>query len=98
MPAKFMDEFDLYSFLWGCAGSFGVELLTFIRIHESGRPLPARYRRPTYFLARLLWTGMGGLFAMGYGLENPIAALHVGASAPLLIDSLSRSRFGSPEG
>lgn len=91
-----MAETGIPPFWWGCVGSAAVELIAVVRIHESGKPLPVRYRRLSYFIVRLMLVGLGGMIAMGYGLDNPIAALHIGASAPLLIDSFTRTHPGPP--
>jgi hypothetical protein len=78
-------------FLWGLAGSGAVELLNFLRLHETGRQIPARYKRWSFWAARAALGLLGGLLAVAYGVQSPILAFHIGATAPLIIGSLART-------
>jgi hypothetical protein len=81
-------------FLWGFVGSLTVEV---VRIHgylsTAGR-LPLRYRRPMFWVVRLLLAMTAGGLAIAYGIETPVLALHVGAATPLIVQALAKN-FGN---
>ena len=82
-------------FLWGFLGSLTVEI---VRIHgylsASGK-LPLRYRRPMFWVARLLLAVTAGSLAVAYDIKTPVLALHVGAATPLIVRALAKN-FGNP--
>jgi hypothetical protein len=57
--------------------------------HRSSK-LPARYSSVAFWCIRLFLACAGGVLAVGYNIENVIAAAQIGASAPLIIKSLSK--------
>lgn len=83
-------------FLLGCAGSIAVEVITIYRIYQ-GNPekLPSRFRRGGYWVTRVLLVLVAGGLAWVYrGIDNPILAIHIGASAPLIIQAFAQRAPG----
>jgi len=80
----------LVTFLSGFCGSAAVEIVTMDELfHRSGK-LPLRYQSAVFWLIRLFLACAGGALAVGYNIDNLIAAAQIGASAPLIIKSLSK--------
>jgi hypothetical protein len=81
----------LRAFLWGFGGSLAVEILLAGRIYYT-EPIrvPARYKRFGFYVFRFLWAVIGGGLALGYQLQNDIAAANVGAAAPAIVAAFSR--------
>jgi hypothetical protein len=90
-----MDQ-SLRMFLFGLAGSAAIEILSVLAVYEGGRQSPARYRRPGFWVVRCLMGLTGGLLAIGYGVQSDIVALHIGATAPLILGNLRRSPPDAP--
>jgi hypothetical protein len=57
--------------------------------HKSSR-LPDTYENPWFWCIRFLLACMGGAFGVAYKIDNPIAAIQIGASAALIIKGLAR--------
>jgi len=47
-------------------------------------PLSPRFHKLGFWLVRIVIAGFGGALAVLYRVQNPIAALQIGASAPLI--------------
>lgn len=78
------------TFLWGFAGSAFVEIVSMNRIYDLGSSIPARYRCPFFWVARILLACVGGSLAVAYGImDNPLLAANVGAATPLIVQVLS---------
>ncbi|MFL6451704.1 MAG: hypothetical protein ACJ746_29120 [Bryobacteraceae bacterium] len=81
----------LIAFLYGSGGSVAVEVLTALAILEKEQPLPKRYSSWVYYLLRLLVVFMAGALAVAYGVyDKPLLAINIGASAPLILQTLAR--------
>jgi hypothetical protein len=79
------------TFLLGCAGSVIVEIALFGRIYyEEEIRVPERYKRWHFYLWRMLLVLTGGGLAVFYGLQNPLAAINVGAATPAIISAFAR--------
>ncbi len=79
------------AFLWGAAGSAAVEVITVLGCYYANPvELPERYRRIGFWLTRAALAVLGGLLAVGYGIQQGILAFNVGAATPLIITSLAR--------
>jgi hypothetical protein len=61
--------------------------------HRSSR-LPARYYSPLFWIIRFFLACAGGGLAVAYKIENPVAAVQIGASAPLIIKALAKAHHG----
>ncbi|MCB0307264.1 MAG: hypothetical protein KDI38_26110 [Calditrichaeota bacterium] len=82
---------DWQVFIWGTAGGFLAELLKWYNLRESPN-MPDYARKVFYWLVTLLMIGVGGLLADLYGIDpgNRLLAINVGASAPLIIQTLMK--------
>ena len=83
------DEWRIFAL--GAFGSLAVEAVNIIRAYEAGRPLSVRYRRPVFIITRVLLAVCGGVLAWAYGINNNILAIHIGASAPLILQSMAQA-------
>ncbi len=78
-------------FLWGVAGSIAIDIMAALRIYESHSvKFPERYRHWFYYVCRLMLAGIGGSLAVAYEIDKAILAINIGASAPLILTSLSQ--------
>jgi hypothetical protein len=77
-------------FTCGVLGSLGIELTSLLQVfHTEPIKMPERYKRPLYWLCRLLLAlGAGGL-AVAYEVQKPLLAVNIGASAPLILQALA---------
>jgi hypothetical protein len=81
---------QLVKFLSGFCGSAAVEVVTMDELfHRSGK-LPVRYQSAVFWLIRIFLACAGGALAVGYKIENLIAAAQIGASAPSLSNRCRR--------
>jgi hypothetical protein len=74
----------------GVAGSIAIELVLVLDCYRSssGR-LPATYRRRGFWIARILFAGLAGLLPLASGVTNYMAAIELGASAQIVLISIS---------
>jgi len=88
----------MLTFLCGLGGSVAVELITLLQAYEREPvALPSRYQRFDYYVLRLCLAIAAGLLAVAYGVyDNPILAVNIGASAPLIIRTLTRGMQSGP--
>jgi hypothetical protein len=78
-------------FFWAAAGSIAVDVVTALRIYDGDKiDFPARYQHVFYYICRLVLAGIGGGLAVAYDITTPILAINIGASAPLILTSLSQ--------
>jgi hypothetical protein len=81
-------------FLWGFLGSLTVEIVKIHGYLSASGNLPLRYRRPMFWVARLLLATTAGGLAVAYDIKTPVLALHVGAATPLIVRALAKN-FGN---
>lgn len=81
---------DVKIFLLGVLGSLAVEIVNIVNLYEKGRPLSTRYKSPVFLVTRLLLAIVGGALAWAYNIDNNILAIHIGATAPLIMQSLAQ--------
>jgi len=82
---------NVLTFLEGAFGSTLIEVLTIYEYYAKEAALPARYSKVGFWMVRLVITAGAGFLACAYGVkENPLLAVNVGASAPLLMRALAR--------
>ena len=81
----------------GVFGGVAVEVLRWWKLRES-RNLPEYANSLFYWGVTLAMFLLGGLLASMYGFEgrNPVTVVHLGASAPALINALA-SQTKSPD-
>lgn len=90
-PVPVATTVDIFLCAW--AANIGVELVRILRYYESDAAnLPHRYGRPSFWICRLLLTLIAGGLAVAYGVDKCIPALHIGASAPFILEALGRIR------
>jgi hypothetical protein len=79
-------------YLIGFGGSLAVEVVNVCRHYERGRALPARFTKRGFWVARFVLALAAGLVAWVYTHDspNPVLALHLGASTPVLILAFAR--------
>ena len=77
-------------FLWGIAGSVSVEIIQAYYYYTKEGAFPGYYSKPGFWFVRSLLALIGGALAIGYDIKNGIAAFQIGASAPLIVQNLSR--------
>lgn len=82
---------DWRVFLFGLAGSASVEAVRIVFTYESGRPLPIRYRRLGFWIARICSAIGAGILAVSWGNQNSYLAFYVGASFPAFLESASHN-------
>ncbi len=78
-------------FLCGVFGGFLSELLKWYRIREQ-KELPLYAKSIVYWAITILIVLSGGILAVLYGIKNinPVLAVNIGISAPLIIQNLSK--------
>jgi hypothetical protein len=80
------------AFLWGVAGSVAVEVVAVWKHYDGdGVELPARYKRVSFYITRILLAAIGGGLAVAYQVQAPFVALHIGAATPLIIRALTET-------
>jgi len=81
----------LETFLWGFTGSAAVEVVALLSFYYSNpMALPGRYKKPGFWITRLLLALLAGALAIGYEIDQRILAFNIGAATPLIITSLAR--------
>lgn len=74
-------------------GAILINLLTVAEAHNLPKAQRPDFKEPLYYIAYVIFAFFGALFAFVYletGFEvRPLLALHIGASAPLLVRSLA---------
>jgi hypothetical protein len=76
-------------YLFGALGSLAVDLYEAQVCYRRGR-FPSRYSRLGYYAVRTGFACLSAMIVLGYGVENPIVAFHLGAATPVLIQEFSR--------
>jgi hypothetical protein len=76
---------SIYLAFWlGFGGSVSVEVIAACRYYyPPAAPFPERYKG--FYLLRLFVALIAGGLAASYQVQKPVVAIHIGASAPLII-------------
>jgi hypothetical protein len=77
-----------WTFLFGFLGSAMAEGFVMVRFYERSGRLPPRYGKPGFCLTRIGLALAAGMLALAYQPGTHILAVHIGASAPLIVGSL----------
>jgi len=72
-------------------GSAAIEALKIVRVYESGKPLPARYRRIGFWFFRAVLACGAGVLATAMGNQNEYLAFYIGASFPAFLENASQN-------
>ena len=84
---------------WACFGSIAADFMRLRLASETARAdLPASYTRPRFYLIALATALIAGGLAVGEGIDKSWLALHVGVSAPFIIQGLRRRPPSLPSG
>jgi hypothetical protein len=81
------------AFFIGFFGSAGLEVVKLARSLDHDGRIMKPFSTWTYWLVRVLLAAVGGGLAHIYDLNapiSPILALHIGAAAPAIFDSVSQ--------
>lgn len=73
----------------GVIGSLAVEIVAFLTHHDDS-DLPQKYRKLSFYFARVVLALVGGFLVIAYSIEHPVAALQIGASASVILLSFSK--------
>ena len=78
---------SIYLAFWlGFGGSVAVEVVAACRYYYPPvTPFPKRYKHIGFYLLRFFIALIAGGLAASYQVQNPVVAIHIGASAPLVI-------------
>jgi drug/metabolite transporter (DMT)-like permease len=90
LPSPVLMDPIIRTFVAGFLGSAAVELVAMDQLFRRKPRLPKLYYLWTFWLVRGLLACMGGALAVYYNIENPIAAVQIGASTSAIIKSLAR--------
>lgn len=86
------------TFLCGMGGSIAIELVALYEAYQT-EPfrLPERYSKFWFYVIRILLAMAAGGLAVAYEIDEPLLAVNVGVSAPLLLQTLARGlQHGGP--
>jgi len=90
------------TFLWGAFGGLAAEVASVFALrHRLPAEAPHFLTSWLYYILALCMTAIGGAVAVAYQRSgsslNPLLAMQIGASAPLLIRKLSESVVETPK-
>jgi len=82
----------LSTFLWAAGGSFALEVISLYNEIKAERAsgLPKYYKNPLFWGVRLLVTGIAGALAVAEDARTPLIAVNIGASAPAILQLLTK--------
>lgn len=82
------------TFLCGFLGSLAIEIAALHQVYQawtsSTTNLPARYKKVGFWITRLCLALSAGGLAVAYGIDKPILAINIGASAPIILNALGQ--------
>jgi hypothetical protein len=85
-------------YLWGVFGSFAIEIATIYQsVRQNDGVLQAPFTRPAYIVFRILLALIAGVIPEIANVTTALAAVYMGASAPLYFDRISRGLPPLPE-
>ena len=68
---------------YGFSGFVALELFELSKRYDSGK-FPQKYKKPGYWITRVLLSGTTGVLVMSMGINNPLFCFQAGFTAPLL--------------
>lgn len=81
---------SLQIYLLAVSGSAFLEIVRAVWALETGN-IPPYYRKPSYWIVRLLLALGSGVLALAYDVTNKILAFQIGATAPAIMQTLVQS-------
>lgn len=87
---------EIATFFYAAFGGVGAEIAVIFALrHKLPGEAPHFLRSPLYYVIALAMAAVGGVVALAYAGSgttlNPILAIQIGASAPLLLRKLSET-------
>ena len=79
---------SVMTFLAGFGGSLAVEVVLINQYIQPNGALPGRYRKPVFWIVRLLLATVAGGLAMAYEIDRPLLAATIGAATPLISEGI----------
>ena len=88
------------AFWWGAGGSLAIEILSLYNEIKTANAsgLPAYYKNPLFWFVRVLVTGIAGGLAIAEEAAKPLLAINIGASAPAILQLLTKPPTGPGAG
>ncbi len=82
----------MMAFWWGAGGSLAIEILSLYNEIKAADAsgLPAYYKNPLFWFVRLLVTAIAGSLAIAEEAGKPLLAINIGASAPAILQLLTK--------
>lgn len=80
---------DLTVFAYGSMASAGIEIVSVYKYYFLPGPMPKKYKQVGFWFLRAVIAIIAGFVAMAHHPETEILAIHLGASAPLLLTTMS---------
>jgi hypothetical protein len=80
---------QIVTFLCGFGGSVAVEIVLLNQFMQTDSALPERYKKPAFWVVRILLAIVGGGLALAYEIDKPLLAANIGAATPLIIKAFS---------
>jgi hypothetical protein len=81
-----ISHLNIAIFFCGVGGSLAVEVVTLYQLFQNDPfILPPRYKSWLFWLIRTAVSAIAGGLAVFYGVDKPLLAVNIGASAPLII-------------
>lgn len=80
---------QMLTFLYGFGGSVAVEVVLLYQLMQADSALPARYKKPLFWIVRVLLAVIGGALAIAYQIDKPLLAANIGAAAPLIVKAFA---------
>lgn len=83
--------FNLFTLNFGCGlfGSSIIEAIVILRYYQRLGRLPLYYRKVGFWVVRIVIALAAGILAVLYDPENPLLAVHIGASTPLIVSTMA---------
>lgn len=83
--------FNLFTLNFGCGvfGSVIIEAIVILRYYQRSGRLPRYYRKVGFWVVRTVIALAAGILAVLYNPENPLLAVHIGVSTPLIVSTMA---------
>ncbi len=96
LRATLADDLPLQAFLAAMVGNLSVVCVQIGKSYEAGRPLPARFQRYGFWLARAGAALGAGVLAAIASNQSPVMSFYLGASFQVIIENALREPPPAP--
>jgi len=86
---------EIPPFMLGAGGALFTEMALVALEYNKNEELPQRYKSILYLIVRAVLALGGGVLVVAHDITQPLAAMHIGASAPVFFAALPKK---SPQG